>query len=582
MKINDFVTNCIKAISIIFHAEPKLLVKQSIFAVMHGLSWVLQVVSLQYFFDMSDALIRQETTLFNCFLAMLGMLLSYAFTQIMNGVDNCHANILNLAVSKYINIQIFKRVSRLKYADFEDQKRLDYIEKAKNGGENVVWFGLTLIDTVFFYTTYFISMGYYLFLMKPILGFCILAVFIPCILSDMVQTKVFQELEDNAAPVRRECQYYEECVCDAKETRFLGATQFFEKLYETKLKLLNKLVLKAQLKKSIITLIGDAITVIGYGIILVLLFIYVMKQEISIGVFAAVLASMNAMFNFMNEIISERLSWAYENVVTLNNYVNFIEETPVETILVEPKNNSIVFEDVSFRYPYAENDALNKINLKIEHGETVAIVGENGSGKSTLCRLILGQLTPTEGNLLMGDCPIDKISHKKDSAIFQNYNHYKMTLKDNITISQTDKNVSDNAIMDLCSESGVNISEKDYLQGLDTMLGREFDGVELSGGQWQRIAIARGLYRDSELIVLDEPTSAIDPLEETRLYQDFSKICQNKTAVLVTHRLGSTKIADKIVVLKAGMVVEVGSHAELMKKNGEYTRLFDCQSHWYL
>ena len=118
-------------------------------------------------------------------------------------------------------------------------------------------------------------------------------------------------------------------------------------------------------------------------------------------------------------------------------------------------------------------------------------------------------------------------------------------------------------------------------QGLDTMLGREFDGAELSGGQWQRVAIGRGLFRPSDFIVLDEPTSAIDPLQETRLYQEFMEICRDKTAVIVTHRLGSVKIADRIVVLKDGCLAEEGTHEELMALGGEYKCMFDAQSQWY-
>ena len=117
--------------------------------------------------------------------------------------------------------------------------------------------------------------------------------------------------------------------------------------------------------------------------------------------------------------------------------------------------------------------------------------------------------------------------------------------------------------------------------GVQTMLSREFDGVELSGGQWQRIAIARGLYRNADFVVLDEPTSAIDPLEETQLYQGFSELCKEKTAVIVTHRLGSARIADRIVVLKDGQIVEEGTHASLLQKNGEYSRMYAAQSQWY-
>ncbi|WP_189029548.1 ATP-binding cassette domain-containing protein [Paenibacillus albidus] len=145
-------------------------------------------------------------------------------------------------------------------------------------------------------------------------------------------------------------------------------------------------------------------------------------------------------------------------------------------------------------------------------------------------------------------------------------------IDDVVSISQMDKPANEAMLMDICDKSGVLLKDESYKDGLNTMLGRDFDGIEISGGQWQRIAIARGLFRHSDLIILDEPTAAIDPLEETRLYNDFINICNDKTAILVTHRLGSAKIADRIIVLKDGQIVQDGNHRQLINTDGEYKR----------
>lgn len=582
-KRKGLLAGCQRSLKIVWKAAPRVLLLHCCFTILHGLSWTMQVVFTQLFFDSVEELVTGKIDYSGCMLSLMVMILAYALTQIMNGVDNCHSRILNLYVTKYVNLQFFQKIDTLSCAVFEDTKKLDQLNKAENGGKNLMWIAVTLTDSIFFYTTYFFSMGAYLFTLSPILCVSILLVFIPSLCSNIIQLHTFRHLEDLSAPIRRECDYYEQCAVDLKDTRILGITGYFKHLFSSTLHKINHLMFRAQLKKSLLNVIMNAITTIGYGAILLMTVFFVMKQEISVGAFAAVLASITSLFNFMEEVISERISWASENVASLENYLDFIEE-PVKTVPTEPvpENADIQLKDLSYRYPFAKQNALNGIHLAIRHGETVALVGENGSGKSTLCRILLGLYPPSHGEMLIGGKSANKINRKNTSAIFQNYNRYFMTLRENIHMGYTECQVTDESALSICTKAGIDFKVDSWDQGLDTMLGREFDGAELSGGQWQRIAIGRGLFRPNDFIVLDEPTSAIDPLQETRLYQEFSQICQNKTAVIVTHRLGSVKIADRIVVLKNGYLVEEGTHEELMALDGEYKRMFDVQSQWYV
>lgn len=348
-------------------------------------------------------------------------------------------------------------------------------------------------------------------------------------------------------------------------------------------KKLNKLTFRAQLKKSVITLLSDFLTVIGYGVILYMIFIFVLRQEITVGAFAAVLASIGRIFSFMSELISERVGWASENVAVLDNYLSFISEnTDYTSKEIDCEQNDIILRDIEFTYPNVKKCALTNINLIIKKGQTVAIVGENGSGKSTLCRLLLGLYSSAKGHILIGNTFVKHISNENWSAIYQDYCRYKMTLKENIIISNRNRIFEDSEIKQICEKAGVILDDEKLSDGIETMLGRDFDGAELSGGQWQRVAIARGIYRFCDFIVLDEPTSAIDPLEEARLYKEFMKVCEDKTAVIVTHRLGSAKIADYIVVMKNGSIAECGTHKDLIERNGEYKRMYDLQRKWYV
>lgn len=581
-KQKGIIYNSIKGIPILFKAEPGMLLTHEVFTFFHGLSWMLQVVFTQRFFDSAQNLVQKNVDLLSTMIALLWMIASYAFCQVMNGVDNCHARILSLAIAKHTNQSIFKKIDKLDCIEFEDASRLDNINKAMNGGANMVWVCLTLLDTIFFYTTYFILMGIYLFSLKPILSISILAIFIPCLISNVIQVKTFRDLENTSAPIRRECDYYERCASDVRETRLWGANNYFKNLFYSCLKRLNKLTLQAQLKKSAISLLVDSITVIGYGVILFLIFILVLRQEITVGAFAAVLASIGRLFSFMSEVISERIRWATENVATVDNYMSFIEDLDHKSEETACEHSNIVLNHVNFRYPSSIKYALKDINFTIKKGQTLAIVGENGSGKTTLCRLLLGIFSPIEGEILIGDIPIGSTSNESRSAVFQDFCKYKMTLKENVAISNMSKMPKNAEIQNVCNKAGIELNDERLLNGIETMLGRDFDGTELSGGQWQRISIARGIYRSSDFIVLDEPTSAIDPLEETRLYNEFLNICKGKTAIIVTHRLGSTKLADLIVVMKGGTIVEQGTHIDLMAQNGEYKRMYTMQSQWYV
>jgi ATP-binding cassette subfamily B protein len=241
---------------------------------------------------------------------------------------------------------------------------------------------------------------------------------------------------------------------------------------------------------------------------------------------------------------------------------------------------------VSFTYPGAARKAVDNVTLAIRHGETVAIVGENGAGKTTLARLITGLYRPGEGEVRHGGINTQTVSaaslFKNMSAVFQKYQRDQMTLRENIGISCADKQINEHTALDeICAQAGVDINGGSFPDGCETMLSREFDGVDLSGGEWQRVAIARGFFRAHNFILLDEPTAAIDPLEETQIYNRFAEISRGKTAVAVTHRLGSVSLADRILVMKDGKLAEQGTHAELLKAGGEYARLYKSQEQWY-
>src|SRR5699024_9085848 len=231
----------------------------------------------------------------------------------------------------------------------------------------------------------------------------------------------------------------------------------------------------------------------------------------------------------------------------------------------------IEFRNASFSYPKSEKDALTNINLKIKTGETVAIVGENGSGKTTLINCLLGLYVLREGQILVNGINIkniDPISLRKHfTVIFQDFMKYSFSIYENIVLGDVTKKEKKDSVIEAAQKSGVSYFSNSLREGLNTQLGRVFEnGVDLSGGQWQKIAIARSIFRTSDVTILDEPTASLDPKSEVEIYQQFKQLALDKITIFISHRLGHTKDVDKIIVLKHGRIVEQGSHLELLNK----------------
>jgi ATP-binding cassette subfamily B protein len=368
-----------------------------------------------------------------------------------------------------------------------------------------------------------------------------------------------------------------------KETRHLGLYNFFCDGYEKTLRKINELTMKIQYKKGIIDFVVCIITVLFYGGIIFMAYRYACTNKITSGTFAAVLLSLKQFYGFMYELIEERFSWASQNVISIENYLMCIEgyNSEKESCAYE-ENMDIVFENVYFSYPSSLTYALDNINLVIPHGQTIALVGKNGSGKSTLCALLEGLYSPNQGDILFyknRDKKISAVGKNRVgiSAVFQRFMKYQMSIKDNITISEMEKSIGDNEVETMCKHIDIHLDD----DGIDAMLGREFKGKELSGGQWQRIAIARGIYRDCNLLIMDEPTSAIDPIEESKLFEKIYEYSIGKTAIIVTHRMALAKLADRVLVMKNGKIVQDGTHEQLLQEEGEYKELYQTQMRWY-
>lgn len=558
--------------------------------ILYGLSSVVITYCTQQFFDLVSVSIENKALQTGVWLAFTFMLVSILSNHVINGAENYVSTIVHIRLCGIYQSMLNEKAGKVRPVFYENQAFLQTLEKASNGatpsGSTFMVISLTVI--LFCYLPYIIFMGIYLFQLQPTLLLALVLVFIPVLLTQILKVTVYDRLEDESVQTRREYSYIEDCMIGkgARETRTLGAYSFFANLYRSSIQRLIQKEWKAQKKAIQIDIIMNGITLLGYLGILGLLLYYVLQGSISIGTFAAVFSSIDVMFEYMRSMINQQVGGMADRLGVTSNFVYFLNLPEQKgDQLTEEFSDEITLDHISFRYPDSTEAAINDLNISLKKGETIAIVGENGSGKSTLIRLITGLYNPDSGKVSidghsLADLSSDSI-FRLYSGVFQNFQRYKMTLENNISISQMAENVQTDKIESLVGQVSLKSKLASMPEGLNTMLSVEFDGVDLSGGEWQRVAFARGLYRSHDIIILDEPTSAIDPIEEKRVYGQFLSMTKGKTAVIVTHRLGSVRIADRILVMKKGRIVESGSHNSLMRDGGYYAEMFNKQAIWY-
>ncbi|MEI6290101.1 MAG: ABC transporter ATP-binding protein [Chloroflexota bacterium] len=295
------------------------------------------------------------------------------------------------------------------------------------------------------------------------------------------------------------------------------------------------------------------------------------------------------------QAVLRSLAGLYEDNLFLTSFYQFLDLTPgivspvSPRVVPQPMQKGITFSNVSFTYPSRQVEALNGINLSLAPGEVIALVGENGSGKTTLIKLLCRLYDPSAGNIQVDGidlCEMDPIQWRKELGVtFQDYAHYALTAQENIWLGDNTTPPELDGIAAAGKRSGAHQFIQRLPQQYDTQLGQWFkQGQELSGGEWQKIALARSFWRDARILILDEPTSALDPLAEEALFREFRAMLEGeaRSAILISHRFSTVQMADKIYVMEQGQIVENGTHADLIALNGRYAHLYNAQAQYYV
>lgn len=467
--------------------------------------------------------------------------------------------------------------------DFENKDTFDQMNKANLGSSETPNNIRILIQVVFLYVPFFAVVAYYLFSINPLLMLVLLLIFLPLLLAEIVKMHDNYDFENKVANIRRRMTYYEKCMTDKvyfKETLQNDAHHFFSAKLRVSMHDFVSKHRKVYLKAFRTEAIMNTMNILGYLGVLALLILFLAKGKISISEFAAVYYAVDRITAMLKRLISD-VGEVMKELATTSFLLDFLHVQPQNKVAdTIEKKEAIHLKNLTFYYPNTSRPAVSDVSLSIPSGTSLAIVGENGSGKSTLSKLVMGLYQPFEGKVSYGSKDINDYvdNHKFNnmSAVFQDFSKYKLSVDENIKISHTHSN---DPVSTAIAKSNFKLDKLTNKEA--TVLSREFGGQDLSGGEWQRLAIARGLYRKHDVIVLDEPTAAIDPIEEEHVFNTFRHASKGKTSILVTHRLGSVQFADMIAVMDEGKLVEVGRHDDLIKEKGKYYDLFTSQAEWY-
>ena len=331
----------------------------------------------------------------------------------------------------------------------------------------------------------------------------------------------------------------------------------------------------------------NILVLLGYGGSFLLAALLLADGSIDVGGFAVVIYAMGRLL-MMTRAVTSMLGTSCRASATASQLIEFLrldEGRPPGGDSDAPASATLSAREVAFTYPGTERTALSGVDLEVAAGTTLALVGANGAGKTTLAKLLLGLYLPNAGRVVRRGSDTREATKNGirtgTSAVFQNYQRYQLSLRDNVILADASAAADQGRVQRALRDGGVPEELWQGPDGLDLMLSREFGTRDLSLGQWQRLAIARGLFREHDTVLLDEPTASIDPLEEQAVYERFMRLAAGRTAIIVTHRLASARLADRILVLDGGRIVEDGTHEQLLARRGLYHRMFTAQAAWY-
>lgn len=519
--------------------------------------------------------------------------------------------------SNHTSVRLMKHAATLDLSHFEDPAFYDHLERARRQTTSRIGL-LAQLLAIGQDSLTLVSLGAALVVYNPWLLLLLAVAVLPSFFGETHFASLEYSMQFRWTPERRQLDYLRYVAASdrtAKEVQSFGLSPWlierFRKLswrfYEE-----NK---KLSIRKANVSTLLSFIGTLGYYSAYVIILMRAMRGEMSIGTLTFLAGS----FARSRQLIQGLLMGAggiYQQCLYLKDLFDFFEmkpsiaSTPKAAPVPDPIREGFVFEDVGFQYPGNENWAIRHVSFALRPGERVAFVGENGAGKTTLTKLLARLYDPTEGRILLDGVDLREYEiqsvRRAIGVIFQDFVRYDLRFEENVGVGEIDEvrsyldaagsSEQDSGTTEALDGNGevpdtiVEATEKSqassllprFSKGYKQMLGRRFEeGVELSGGEWQKIALARAYMRDAQVLILDEPTASLDARAEYEVFIRFAQLIAGRMAVIISHRFSTVRMADRIIVLQSGMVIEDGSHQELVTRGGLYAELFALQAEGY-
>ena len=501
-------------------------------------------------------------------------------------------SLLGDAYSIESSVTIIKKTNQIDISLLEDSEFYDKLERARTqttGRVGLMSNALGEVQSLISITTLIAGLIYF----EPYLIILLVLSIIPSFINEIWFSQQQYSLARGWTAERRELDYLRFIGANnqtAKEIKLFGLTDFIVERFKNLSNEYFDLNKKLAIKRSALGFLFNVLGTLSYYGAYIFIIYRVISGVITLGELTFLSGAFNRLTRSLQDFFS-RFTRITESALYLKDYFEFID------ISIEPKHTEDMplpdkiqkgfeFRNVRFSYPDSDHEILKGVSFKIEAGEKMAFVGQNGAGKTTLTKLLLRFYEPTSGEILLDGININRF--KKDEyqeffgVIFQDFFRYEFTVRENIAIGDIDELENDEKIKNAAELSLASQVVSELKKGYDQQLGKRFyKGQELSGGQWQKVALARAYMKDAEVMILDEPTSALDAKAESDVFERFIGLTKGKTSIIISHRFSTVRQADRILVLEEGKVLEIGTHEELMANHSLYAELFKLQAEGY-
>ena len=600
--VSTFSTRLFYIFRLVWETKRSLLFWMVFMAVFNGVMPVIgSLIGAQIMNRLAEAYAAsQNGTVFAFSVIAVLLALQFFYTFTNSSISRVYNLILSISgeqLSNHVKMKIMQKAKEVDMVSFDSP---DFYARMENANREASMRPIQIMSATFSVLSTIISIVSYVIVLFAVSWWApivIVIVSIPTTIINFVYRKKNVNYMFFRSKNRRQMEYYASTVIDkdlVKEIRMFNLADTFTEKYQEAFSEYYEGLRKLRISEAMYGLGAALLTSVVYCLLYIFLARGVYRGSFPVGDFSLYTGAITAISAGVTALITSTSS-IYEGTLFIENLISFLNEKPsIVPLLDSPRHvdrhvgHTIEFRNVFFRYPGSSKDVLKDINVTIRAGETVVIVGFNGAGKTTLVKLLTRLYDPTSGTILLDGHDIREYDvnelYDMFGMIFQDYGKYAVTVSENIRFGDLGRDAGEPEVREAAAHSGADAFIDALPGGYDTPLMRYFEdnGTELSGGQWQKLAIARAFYTDSDILILDEPTASLDPMAEQEIFNQFNELRLDKTSIFISHRLSSATIADTILVMVDGRIVEKGNHRELMALGGEYYTLFTTQAARYI